>query len=117
MKYSQRALSAAFALFALSLGMRGQQNRPTSATEPVRANPETLPSEDAVPTLNASTHLVALDVVVTDKKGHTVPGLTQDDFHIFEDGRPEAVRFFEEMRRSIQLWSQSRGLSWPRSFR
>jgi VWFA-related protein len=96
MKHTWRMSSAAVALLALSLGMRGQQNSGTGANESSQARPEALPSEGSVPTLRASTHLVALDVVVTDKKGHTVPGLTEDAFHIFEDGRPQTVKFFEE---------------------
>jgi VWFA-related protein len=37
-----------------------------------------------------------LDVVVTDKKGKPVPGLTKEDFQLSEDGQPQAVKFFEE---------------------
>ena len=48
-------------------------------------------------TLHTGTHLVALDVVVTDRKGHTVLGWSrQDAFHISEDGQPQTVKFFEE---------------------
>jgi VWFA-related protein len=31
---------------------------------------------------------------VTDKKGHIVRNLQQDDFSIFEDGRPQTIRYF-----------------------
>src|ERR1035441_3149382 len=96
MMHIRRMSSAAVALLALSLGMRGQQDSGTGAGEGLQARPEALQREDGVLTLHTGTHLVVLDVVVTDKKGHTVPGLTQNDFHIFEDGRPQAVRFFEE---------------------
>jgi VWFA-related protein len=96
MKHTRRVSRAAFALFALSLGLRGQQASGTGADEGLPAASEALQSEGRVLTLHAGTHMVALDVVVTDKKGHTVPGLTQDDFHIFEDGRPQTAKFFEE---------------------
>src|ERR1035441_1091664 len=96
MMHIRRMSSAAVALLALSLGMRGQQDSGTGAGEGLQARPEALQREDGVLTLHTGTHLVVLDVVVTDKKGHTVPGLTQDDFHLFEDGRPQAVKFFEE---------------------
>ena len=96
MMHTRRMSSVAIALLALSLGMRGQQAGGTGAGEGLQARPEALQREDGVLTLHTGTHLVALDVVVTDKKGHTVPGLTQDGFHIFEDGRPQAVKFFEE---------------------
>lgn len=96
MKHIWRMSGAAFALFALSLGMRGQQDNGTGAGAGLQARLEGLQSEDSVLTLHAATHLVVLDVVATDKKGHTVPGLAQDGFHILEDGRPQAVKFFEE---------------------
>jgi VWFA-related protein len=38
--------------------------------------------------------VVNVDVYVTDKKGNRINGLTQDDFEIFEDGRPVAVTNF-----------------------
>jgi VWFA-related protein len=39
---------------------------------------------------------VALDVVVTDSKGHVVKGLQQSDFSIGEDGKPQVLRHFRE---------------------
>jgi VWFA-related protein len=44
-------------------------------------------------TLNART--VIEDVVVTDKDGRAVPGLSQEDFRIFENGKPQSITFFE----------------------
>jgi Ca-activated chloride channel family protein len=38
--------------------------------------------------------VVSLGVTVTDKSQHPVSGLAQGDFAIFEDGRPQDVRFF-----------------------
>ena len=39
--------------------------------------------------------LVVLHVRVTDRGGSYATGLTADSFRIFEEGRPQAVRFFE----------------------
>ncbi len=47
------------------------------------------------PTLSVTTRLVVLDVVVTDKAGHTVPGLTKSDFTVLEDKQPQTIRYFE----------------------
>jgi VWFA-related protein len=47
------------------------------------------------PTLSLTTRLVVLDVVVTDKSGRTVPGLTQNDFTLLEDKQPQTIRSFE----------------------
>ena len=46
-------------------------------------------------TLQVNTQAVVLDIVVTDKKGKTVTGLTRDDFMVFEDKAPQAIKSFE----------------------
>src|ERR1051326_4177610 len=38
--------------------------------------------------------IVNLDVIVTDKHGQRVHGLTKDDFEVFEDGKPQAITNF-----------------------
>lgn len=52
------------------------------------------PSIEA-PTLSLTTRLVVLDVVVTDKAGNIVPGLTQRDFTVYEDNEAQTIRSFE----------------------
>ena len=47
------------------------------------------------PTFRSTTRLVQVDVVVTDKAGNPVTGLKQEDFTVFQDGKPQAVRAFE----------------------
>ncbi|MGB7170033.1 MAG: VWA domain-containing protein [Acidobacteriaceae bacterium] len=46
-------------------------------------------------TLSVNSQLVVETVVVKDKEGHFVPGLTAKDFHVEEDGVPQAIRIFE----------------------
>jgi len=58
--------------------------------------PMSIQSENGVYTLHADTHLGLLDVVVTDKHGHPVAGLTKGDFKLLEDGQPQTIKFFEE---------------------
>lgn len=49
-----------------------------------------------VPTLRVTSTLVFLDVTVLDKKGHpVVTGLTQNDFTITEDRKPQRIFSFE----------------------
>src|SRR5260370_15470676 len=38
--------------------------------------------------------IVNLDVIVTDKRGHRIHGLTKDDFEVFEDGKPQPISNF-----------------------
>lgn len=47
------------------------------------------------PTLKVNTRLTLVDVTVTDTKGHPVHGLTQADFTIKEDGKPQPIKNFE----------------------
>ncbi|HLH41142.1 MAG TPA: VWA domain-containing protein [Bryobacteraceae bacterium] len=46
-------------------------------------------------TFQSSTQLVVETVVVKDKSGKPIEGLTQKDFSITEDGVPQTIRFFE----------------------
>ena len=39
---------------------------------------------------------VTVDVLVTDSKGHPVPGLKAEDFTVIEDGTPQKVNYFKE---------------------
>lgn len=45
-------------------------------------------------TIRVTSRIVYVDVVVHDSGGHLVPGLTQDDFKILEDGVPQHVDYF-----------------------
>jgi VWFA-related protein len=53
-------------------------------------------SPDAVtPTIRVSTHLVLVDVVVTDKQGKAVKGLNAEEFAVQEKGKTQKIAFFE----------------------
>ena len=67
----------------------GQQPSPTPA-------PPLQPRTSAVLTLKANARAVLLDVVVTDSKGHPVHGLTIQNFHLFEDGKPQTITSLDE---------------------
>src|SRR5947199_10007557 len=51
-------------------------------------------SEIPVPTIRASTHLVLVDVIVTDKQGKHVDGLRAEDFALQEKGKSQKIAFF-----------------------
>lgn len=46
--------------------------------------------------MKVSSRLTLVDVTVTDAHGHPVHGLTQADFTITEDGKPQTLKDFEE---------------------
>src|SRR5207247_1586001 len=41
--------------------------------------------------------VINVDVVVTDKKGNAITGLTKDDFELFENGQPKLISNFYEV--------------------
>jgi VWFA-related protein len=47
-----------------------------------------------VPTLRVDVNLVNLFFSVRDKNGALVSNLTQEDFQVFEDGKPQTIRYF-----------------------
>ena len=51
--------------------------------------------QDTTPVLTVNARIVILDVVVTDKAGNLVSGLTKDDFTIYEDKARQTIRSFE----------------------
>jgi VWFA-related protein len=52
-------------------------------------------STNTNPVFRATTRLVQVDVVVTDKQGRPIPGLKQSDFTVLQDGKPQNVHVFE----------------------
>jgi VWFA-related protein len=59
----------------------------------VRATGALAPS-DPQATFRTTTSLVEVDVIVKDRDGRFVPGLTADDFEVLEDGRPQRIQHF-----------------------
>jgi len=47
-------------------------------------------------TFQTTTRIVLTDVTVTDSKGNPVQGLKASDFHIFDNGKPQALLSFNE---------------------
>lgn len=51
----------------------------------------------------SNTDLINVTVTVTDDNGRFVPGLTRDDFIVYEDGKPQAVQQFDSDRVPVSL--------------
>src|SRR5258706_243196 len=82
-----RKLSAISVLFLASL--------PLGAQQPPPPPPQT---EAPAPYLEKmDIRVINVDVVVTDKKGNRVRGLTRDDFEIYENGIPKPISNFYEV--------------------
>lgn len=63
--------------------------------QPFTVQPGTPQDEEPVAVIRSFTRRVVVDVVVTDAEGKPVEGLSQQDFTVFEDRKPQSVRAFE----------------------
>jgi VWFA-related protein len=68
-----------------------------SAQQPASSPDSTQPDQDqdqAAATLKINVNIVQLFFNVKDKKGGLIPGLTKSDFQLFEDGKPQTIKYF-----------------------
>jgi VWFA-related protein len=77
-----------FLLFSLA-GSEGFSQAPASGSN--GSNSQSLGEQSRI---TVRVELVNVLVTVTDKKNRLITNLTKDDFRIFEDGRPQQIRFF-----------------------
>jgi len=61
----------------------------------VTASPRAQTPAPSRPVFRAGTELVLVNVVVRDKSGATVKGLTRDDFIVSEDDKPQTIASFD----------------------
>ena len=82
---------------ASSLTMAANASAPATPTaDPhVQQPPPAAEGNPANPVFRTTTRLVQVDVVVTDKQGKPVSGLTQADFTVMQDGKPMQIRAFD----------------------
>jgi len=70
----------------LGFSLLGSQTPASQAPRPTPSSPQL--------TFRTTTSLVEVDVVIHDKKGDFVPGLTADDLELFEDGQRQPIDQF-----------------------
>lgn len=58
------------------------------------------PSAPQTPTFQSGVDLVLVPVIVRDKKGQTIGGLTKDDFQLFDKGKRQVIATFSVQDRS-----------------
>src|SRR5712675_2450804 len=58
------------------------------------------PAEEQDDVIRVNTELVQTDVMVFDKKGHFVDGLTGDQFALKVDNKPTSISFFDRVTSS-----------------
>lgn len=72
-----RSPAVAFLALVCAVPVIGQENQPAT-------------------TLSVTSRAVLVDVIVTDSSGKPVTGLSSDAFTVTEQGKPQAISFFEE---------------------
>ena len=65
-----------------------------SATQPQQPEPPAAKDTSGVPSLRITSHLVQVNVIVSDKHGNPVIGLSQKDFSIADNGKPQEIQLF-----------------------
>lgn len=74
--------------------LAGAQELPTLAGQDQASPDQSQTRDDAMSTLKVNVDVVQLFFNVKDKKGGLIPNLGKDDFQIFEDGKPQAIKYF-----------------------
>jgi VWFA-related protein len=98
-KRTSIALFLAVAVAAAGQVAGQQQGGTAPAATP--ATPAAEPAQGDAPqqpTFRAGVNFVRVDVIVNDNKGQPVTNLTQADFEVFEDGKPQAIEQFRLIR-------------------
>src|SRR5882762_9424706 len=68
--------------------------QPPPGSESSQPAPDTTQGEEPVTTLKVNTDVVQIFFNVKDHKGGLIPDLKKDDFQVFEDGKPQTVKYF-----------------------
>ena len=68
--------------------------QPPPGSEGSQPAPEPTQGEEPITVFKARTDLVQTFFNVKDKKGGMISNLTKDDFQVFEDGKPQTIKYF-----------------------
>lgn len=89
------ALLGMFLCLSLVTGDTSAQQLPTYTGPGSEQNQkEQEPEDEPVATLKVAVDVVQLFFNVKDKRGAIIPGLTKDGFQVFEDGKPQTIKYF-----------------------
>jgi len=97
--HNKLACSAIALVLSLSLAAAAQTSRaPAPASNAPSSNAESVsdqPQDQSVETLKVNVEVVQLFFNVKDKHGALIPNLTKDNFDVFEDGKPQTIKYFK----------------------
>lgn len=99
--WGKHLLACTICFFACTTPALPQKDAPqppvqTSTTQPeVQQNPAELASHDEPTTFKVNVKLVLVRAVVRDGQGHAIGNLHQEDFQVFDKGKPQVITHFE----------------------
>jgi Ca-activated chloride channel homolog len=95
-------LELSLKIVSLSLGLIISAGSSIAAVAQVPAPRQPTDDQD-VDVIKVSTTVVTVPVRVMDRNGRFVPGLKQDQFHLFEDGVEQRIAFFENAEQPFTI--------------
>ena len=94
-RFRQLRLSALCLVLGCSAWMAAAVAEPAGARARVRTSSRNQQdNEEPMQTFKAQVNVVNLFFNVKDKHGMLIPNLTKDDFQVFEDGKPQTIKYF-----------------------
>jgi len=87
-----RLVLAAVVAAPMALGLKAQDAPPQQPPATPPAPPE---QPEQTPIFRTDINFVRVDVIVNDREGNPVHNLTQEDFEVTEDGKPQAIQTFK----------------------
>jgi len=86
-------MTGALALAAsVSIGLAAQQQQQPPPPPPPQQPP---PPSPQGPTFKSGTQIVSLFVTVADAARRLIPGLTQEEFEVYDNEKPQPIVFFQ----------------------
>src|SRR5512132_4340036 len=100
MKFVSRFV-AAIALAALVQPTAQGSRQDPPPRPPQQPSPQQPSPQQQPPTIRTGINYVRVDAIVTDKDGKPVMDMTQDDFSVAEDGKPQKIDSFSVVKLDV----------------
>lgn len=89
----KRGSVISLATLAAGLLVLGASPAASQSSNPASSSPAPAPASTS-PNIRVRVEVVNVPVTVLDKRGTPVIDLTKDDFRLYEDGKPQAIKYF-----------------------
>src|SRR5438270_703920 len=87
-------VSALMAAAPFSVAQQNAAPPPAQGQQPASSGQKSPDSQEPTTTLKVNVNVVQLFFNVKEKHGGLVPNLKKDDFEIYEDGKPQTIKYF-----------------------